>query len=91
MSNPDNPNSILAAASQVIEPWRNLLPDFPWNAVEKLTIAIILKHPQILLLTNDQARKIIAEEGISYPPQFSVGEIAGRTNPALIKTRTALK
>jgi len=91
MSNPDNPKLIKQAASQVIEPWRQALPNFPWNAVEQLTTAIIFKHPQILLVTTDQAREIIAEEGISYRPNFSVGDIAGRTNPALVETRIALK
>ena len=91
MSNPDNPNLIRKTASQVIEPWRKALPDFPWNAVGELTTAIIFKHPQILLVTIGQAREIIVEEGILYPLDFSVGDISGRTNPALIETRIALK
>ncbi|OGK10203.1 hypothetical protein A2767_02010 [Candidatus Roizmanbacteria bacterium RIFCSPHIGHO2_01_FULL_35_10] len=91
MDNHDNLKLIQQTTSRVVEPWRQALPTFPWNAVEQLTTAIIFKHPQILLVTIDQAKKIISEEGIDYPPQFSVGDIAGRTNPALVKTRSALK
>ncbi len=91
MVSPDNQELIQLAASEVIEPWRQALPNFPWSAVEQLTVAVIFKHPQILLLTNDQAKKILEEEEITYPPQFSASDIAGRTNPALVDTRTALK
>lgn len=76
---------------EVVEPWKESKPEEPWDLVSRLMAYTILEHPEIILLTNDQARKLLEQHEIVLPGGVSVGDLAGKANPGIIQARTRLK
>lgn len=75
---------------EVVEPWKESKPEEPWDLVSRLMAYTILEHPEIILLTNDQARELLEQHEVILPAGVSVSDIAGKANPGIVRARSKL-
>ena len=77
-------------AEEALRNWMETDPDFPWH----LTLALVeevVDDEFVILLTNDQGREILEEQGLSIPQGFGLMDVVGRANPGLISARALLQ
>lgn len=74
-----------------LEQWKEAEPEFPFGVVGALIEKVIDEHPNLLMVTNYQAEQILGEARITLPDGISIGEIAGKANPGIIRVRTKLR
>lgn len=76
---------------EVVDPWKEARPaEELWDLVSHLMTYTILEHPEIILLTNDQARELLIQHEIVLPIGVRIGDLAGKANPGIVQARSKL-
>ncbi|HKY74214.1 MAG TPA: hypothetical protein VJ246_02805, partial [Patescibacteria group bacterium] len=76
---------------QVVAPWREHEPDILWHLVSALIVEVVSNHPEVILLSNMQAQRLLAELQQELPPNASIMDVAQWVNPGIIAVRKKVR